>query len=81
MEGPDEFEKIASYFEDRSEHQCVHRWEKVLNPELVKGAWTKEVRVFSIRLLCFARFVLIQCYYSNQLHLHRIIVILLIGSF
>lgn len=22
--------------------QCLHRWQKVLNPDLVKGAWTKE---------------------------------------
>ena len=22
--------------------QCLHRWQKVLNPELVKGPWTKE---------------------------------------
>jgi hypothetical protein len=24
--------------------QCLHRWQKVLNPELVKGPWTPEVR-------------------------------------
>lgn len=23
--------------------QCLHRWQKVLNPELVKGPWTPEV--------------------------------------
>lgn len=23
--------------------QCQHRWQKVLNPDLVKGPWTKEV--------------------------------------
>jgi len=22
--------------------QCLHRWQKVLNPELVKGPWTKD---------------------------------------
>lgn len=22
--------------------QCQHRWQKVLNPELIKGPWTKE---------------------------------------
>lgn len=22
--------------------QCLHRWQKVLNPSLVKGPWTKE---------------------------------------
>ncbi|KAJ8747067.1 hypothetical protein K2173_014445 [Erythroxylum novogranatense] len=29
-------------FPDRSEVQCLHRWQKVLNPELVKGPWTQE---------------------------------------
>lgn len=24
--------------------QCLHRWQKVLNPELVKGPWSPEVR-------------------------------------
>lgn len=27
---------------NRSEHQCQHRWFKVLDPDLVKGPWTKE---------------------------------------
>ena len=22
--------------------QCLHRWQKVLNPDLTKGPWTKE---------------------------------------
>jgi hypothetical protein len=26
----------------RSDVQCLHRWQKVLRPGLVKGAWTKE---------------------------------------
>lgn len=43
LEGTADWKKIANYFEDRSDHQCLHRWQKVLNPELVKGAWTKEV--------------------------------------
>jgi hypothetical protein len=30
------------YFSDRSDQQCQHRWHKVLNPEIVKGPWTKE---------------------------------------
>ena len=34
----------AEYFEDRTDVQCLHRWQKVLNPELVKGPWTKEVK-------------------------------------
>lgn len=33
----------AEYFPDRSEVQCLHRWQKVLNPELIKGPWTLEV--------------------------------------
>lgn len=33
---------IATYFKDRTNVQCLHRWQKVLNPELVKGPWTKE---------------------------------------
>lgn len=34
---------IASRFPDRSDVQCQQRWAKVVNPELVKGPWTKEV--------------------------------------
>ncbi|XP_070149694.1 myb protein isoform X1 [Polyergus mexicanus] len=33
---------IASRFPDRSDVQCQQRWAKVVNPELVKGPWTKE---------------------------------------
>ncbi|KAG8374330.1 hypothetical protein BUALT_Bualt11G0120500 [Buddleja alternifolia] len=36
------WKKIAESFPDRSEVQCLHRWQKVLNPELVKGPWTQE---------------------------------------
>ncbi|XP_028773036.1 transcription factor MYB3R-3 [Neltuma alba] len=36
------WKKIAESFPDRSEVQCLHRWQKVLNPELVKGPWTPE---------------------------------------
>jgi myb proto-oncogene protein len=36
------WKKVAEKFEDRSDVQCLHRWQKVLNPELVKGPWTKE---------------------------------------
>lgn len=34
---------VAEYFEDRSDVQCLHRWQKVLNPDLKKEPWTKEV--------------------------------------
>ncbi|CAH8326488.1 unnamed protein product [Eruca vesicaria subsp. sativa] len=36
------WKKIAESFKDRSDVQCLHRWQKVLNPELVKGPWSKE---------------------------------------
>lgn len=36
------WKKIAEFFTDRTDVQCLHRWQKVLNPDLVKGAWTKE---------------------------------------
>ena len=28
---------VASLFHDRADVQCQHRWQKVVNPELVKG--------------------------------------------
>ncbi|XP_050524850.1 myb protein isoform X3 [Daktulosphaira vitifoliae] len=33
---------IAQHFNDRSDIQCQQRWHKVVNPDLVKGPWTKE---------------------------------------
>ncbi|PKA54451.1 Myb-related protein 3R-1 [Apostasia shenzhenica] len=36
------WKKIAESFQDRTDVQCLHRWQKVLNPSLVKGPWTKE---------------------------------------
>uniref|UniRef100_A0A804MXM7 Myb-related protein 3R-1 n=1 Tax=Zea mays TaxID=4577 RepID=A0A804MXM7_MAIZE len=36
------WKKIAESFPDRTDVQCLHRWQKVLNPELVKGPWSKE---------------------------------------
>ncbi|XP_011873461.1 PREDICTED: myb protein isoform X2 [Vollenhovia emeryi] len=33
---------ISGQFPDRSDVQCQQRWAKVVNPELVKGPWTKE---------------------------------------
>ena len=34
--------KIAQNFPDKTVHQVVDRWEKVVNPALVKGSWTRE---------------------------------------
>lgn len=33
---------LLKLFQNRSDFQCQHRWQKVLNPELIKGPWTKE---------------------------------------
>uniref|UniRef100_A0A3P8U162 MYB proto-onco like 1 n=1 Tax=Amphiprion percula TaxID=161767 RepID=A0A3P8U162_AMPPE len=40
--GTDSWKLIANFFTGRTDGQCQHRWQKVLNPELVKGPWTKE---------------------------------------
>ncbi|CAN6442633.1 unnamed protein product [Victoria cruziana] len=45
------WKKIAEFFTDRTEVQCLHRWQKVLNPELVKGPWTKEEDDIIIKLV------------------------------
>lgn len=34
--------KISLNFPDKTVHQVVDRWEKVVNPSLVKGSWTRE---------------------------------------
>ncbi|CAK6958746.1 v-myb avian myeloblastosis viral oncogene homolog-like 2b [Scomber scombrus] len=40
--GQNDWKYIASFIPSHTEHQCQHRWFKVLDPELVKGPWTKE---------------------------------------
>ncbi|MEE6463838.1 hypothetical protein FKM82_006073 [Ascaphus truei] len=40
--GADLWGLVAGHFLNRSDVQCQHRWQKVLNPELIKGPWTKE---------------------------------------
>ncbi|XP_023660883.1 v-myb avian myeloblastosis viral oncogene homolog-like 2a isoform X2 [Paramormyrops kingsleyae] len=40
--GQNDWKCIASFLPGRTEYQCQHRWLKVLNPDLVKGPWTKE---------------------------------------
>jgi len=36
------WKKVADGLDGRTDVQCLHRWQKVLNPELVKGPWSKE---------------------------------------
>ncbi|XP_010918509.1 uncharacterized protein [Elaeis guineensis] len=45
------WKKIAELFPDRTDVQCLHRWQKVLNPELVKGTWTREEDDLIIQLV------------------------------
>lgn len=33
---------IYLIFQNKSATQCLHRWQKVLDPALVKGPWTEE---------------------------------------
>ncbi|XP_077499540.1 myb-related protein A-like isoform X3 [Amblyomma americanum] len=40
--GSHDWAAIAQCFPDRSDVQCQQRWHKVLNPDLVKGSWSKE---------------------------------------
>ncbi|CAD8044194.1 unnamed protein product [Paramecium primaurelia] len=49
--GAKNWKKIASYFEERTDVQCLHRWQKVLNPDLVKGPWTQEEDELLIKLV------------------------------
>ncbi|XP_030378777.1 myb protein [Scaptodrosophila lebanonensis] len=37
----DRWDIIGPYFKDRLEQQVQQRWAKVLNPELIKGPWTR----------------------------------------
>ena len=41
------WKKISEHVPGRSDVQCLHRWQKVLNPKLLKGPWTKDVRYFN----------------------------------
>ncbi|KAK9984428.1 hypothetical protein SO802_033953 [Lithocarpus litseifolius] len=36
------WKQIAAHIPGRTDVQCLHHWQKVLNPEVVKGSWTKE---------------------------------------
>ncbi|KAM6081807.1 transcriptional activator Myb isoform 3-T3 [Chlamydotis macqueenii] len=40
--GTEDWKVVANFLPNRTDVQCQHRWQKVLNPELIKGPWTKE---------------------------------------
>jgi myb proto-oncogene protein len=42
------WKKISDQIPERTDVQCLHRWQKVLRPGLVKGPWTPEVGCWSM---------------------------------
>ena len=44
------WKKISDQIPERTDVQCLHRWQKVLRPGLVKGPWTPEVTATSTTL-------------------------------
>jgi len=49
--GGKNWKKIANRLKGRSDVQCLHRWQKVLRPGLIKGPWTPEEDETVIRLV------------------------------
>jgi myb proto-oncogene protein len=49
--GGKSWKKIASRLSGRTDVQCLHRWQKVLKPGLIKGPWTPEEDAKVIRLV------------------------------
>ncbi|XP_042048654.1 transcription factor MYB3R-2-like isoform X2 [Salvia splendens] len=45
------WKKIAGCLPGRTDVQCLHRWQKVINPGLVKGPWSKEEDAILIELV------------------------------
>lgn len=49
--GAKNWKKIAAFLYNRTDVQCLHRWQKVLNPNLIKGPWTKEEDEIVIKMV------------------------------
>lgn len=49
--GGKSWKKIASRLPGRTDVQCLHRWQKVLKPGLIKGPWTAEEDAKVVRLV------------------------------
>lgn len=45
------WKRIAGFLPGKSDVQCLHRWQKVLNPELIKGPWTEEEDNIVVKLV------------------------------
>lgn len=39
--------RVSEHLPGKTEVQCLHRWTKVLNPDLTKGPWTEAVDCIS----------------------------------
>ena len=51
LNGGRNWKKIASCLPGRTDVQCLHRWQKVLRPGLIKGPWTPEEDRLVIQLV------------------------------
>lgn len=40
--GAKNWKKISKFLKNRTDVQCLHRWQKVLNPAVMKGPWTTD---------------------------------------
>lgn len=49
--GAKNWKTISEFFPDRTDVQCLHRWQKVLNPDLVKGPWTADEDAVVMKLV------------------------------
>jgi hypothetical protein len=49
--GGKNWKKIADHLPGRSDVQCLHRWQKVLKPGLIKGPWTPQEDATVLRLV------------------------------
>jgi Myb-like DNA-binding domain len=49
--GGKNWKKIADRLPGRSDVQCLHRWQKVLKPGLIKGPWTPQEDATVLRLV------------------------------
>ena len=49
--GGKSWKKIAARLPGRTDVQCLHRWQKVLKPGLIKGPWTAEEDAKVIKLV------------------------------
>eukprot|EP00743_Colponemidia_sp_Colp-15_P003887 GILK01004195.1.p1 GENE.GILK01004195.1~~GILK01004195.1.p1 ORF type:complete len:375 (+),score=57.40 GILK01004195.1:67-1125(+) len=51
MHGGRHWKAVAACLQDRTDIQCLHRWQKVLKPGLIKGPWTAEEDAQLIKLV------------------------------